>query len=203
MGAQEPIEYEVALESAERNQRKALALIPAKLQAREDRFFEQMRRAKIGPAKKLAMLYSLMEELSEAISPLTPCKNGCSLCCHYNVSVSEIEVAYIEKHTKHRRLKALGEKRDYHGEACPFLLDGSCSIYESRPFVCRRHSALTPNAYWCHHDRSSRYFPLVGFTRVNQVFEGIRLETNACEPSDIRQVFGAAANAQKINSPGD
>lgn len=191
----EPIEYEVALKSANHNQQKVVASIPARLQAKEDRFLDQMRRAKVGPAKKLEMLYSLMEELSQAISPLTPCKKGCSSCCHYKVSISEIEVAYIEKNTKHRRLKTLAPKQDFHGQACPFLRSGSCSIYSSRPFVCRRHNALTPNAYWCHHERSDREFPLVGFTNVDQVFDEIRLETNAGEPYDIRQVFGGAAGA--------
>lgn len=195
MSNSEPIEYEAALEFAERNQQKVAATIPAKLQAKEDRFLGKMRRAKVGPLKRLEMLYSLMEELSQAIAPLTPCKKGCSACCHYKVSVSEVEVAYIQKHTKHRRLKTYAPKQDFHGQPCPFLHSGACSIYSSRPFVCRRHNALTPNAYWCHHERSDRTFPLLGFTNVDQAFDEIRLEANAGEPHDIRQVFGGSTGA--------
>jgi len=31
---------------------------------------------------------------------------------------------------------------------CPFLVDGACSIYEVRPYVCARLAAVTP-AEWC------------------------------------------------------
>lgn len=186
----EPIEYEVALNFAEKNQQKVLTAIPGRLEAKEEKLVEKLRKAKIGPLKKLEILYSLMADLSKAITPYMPCKKGCSACCYYNISVSEIEVAYIEKHTKHRSLKTLGTKKSFHGQPCPFLQNGSCSIYEARPFVCRRFNSLAQNSYWCHHDRSNKTFPMIVFTNVNQAFDEIRLETNPGEPNDIRQHFG-------------
>lgn len=193
---QEPIEYQVALDFAEINQQKAISSIPEKLQNKEDRFAEKLRNSKVGSLKKLEMLYQLMGDLSKELMVHMPCNKGCSACCYYEVSISEIEVAYIEKHTKHHSLKKLLNKQNFHGQPCPFLKSGTCSIYEARPFVCRRHHAFTPNAYWCHHERSGNKkhggneFPLIKFTSVDQVFDDIRLETNPAQPMDIRQYFG-------------
>lgn len=193
---QEPIEFEVAYDFAETKRRKAIASIPEKLQTKEDNFAEKLRASKIGPLKKLEMLYQLMSDLTKELVPHIPCKKGCSACCYYEVSISEIEVAYIEKHTKHRSLKKLHNKQIFHGQPCPFLKGGTCSIYEARPFVCRRHHAFTPNAYWCHHERSGnrehggKEFPLIKFTSVDQAFDDIRLESNPAQPMDIRQYFG-------------
>lgn len=187
----EPIEYESARAAAEANQQNAVAAIPAKLQAKEDQFAEKLRGSKVGPLKKLELLYGLVDELSGAFSFCTPCTKGCSACCRYPVSISEVEVAYIEKHTKHRRRKALLAKQDFHGEPCPFLQAGACSIYQARPFFCRRHHALTPNAYWCQPERSNdRLFSRLDFTGVNQAFDDIRLETQSVSFLDIRQYFG-------------
>lgn len=191
MTPSDPIEYETARAAAEANQQKAVTAIPAKLQAKEDQFAEKLRGTKVGPLKKLELLYALMNELSSSFSSCTPCTKGCSACCHYHVAISEIEVAYIEKHTKHRRRKTLLDNQDFHGQPCPFLQAGACSIYQARPFVCRRHHALTPNAYWCHHERSDRMFSRIDFTSVNQAFDDIRLETDPAAPYDIRQYFGA------------
>lgn len=187
----EPVEYEKAREYAERNQQKAIQAIPVRLIDREDRFYDQLRRSKIGPMKKLEMLYAFMDELSSAISSVTPCKRQCSACCHYNVSVSEIEVSFIERKTKHRRTKDLWPKMDFHGQPCPFLDAGACAIYPVRPFVCRRHHALAPNNYWCNPQRSNQEFALIRFSNVDGVFELIRLEANQGLPKDIRQYFFA------------
>lgn len=191
----EPVEYEVAHEFAQRNHRKIISFLPRELQLKEDRFLEKLGRIKTGPLKKLERLYSLMDELSEAMAPFMPCRRGCSACCHYNVDISEIEIAYIEKHTKYRSNKTPAPKQNFHSHPCPFLRDGTCSIYKARPFFCRRHNALTPNAYWCHHSRSNeKSFPMIGFTNVDRAFNEIRSEANCRKPNDIRQHF-----AQKNN----
>lgn len=193
MLAPELITYEDARLLADENQHKIVAAIPVRLVDKEDHFLERILKAKAGPQKKLEILYSLMDELAEVMDPFTPCKKGCAACCHYGVSISTLEVAYIEKHTRHRRLKKGLESQDFHGEPCPFLTNDMCSIYAARPFVCRRHNALTPNSYWCHPERSDRPFPKIGFTNINLAFEVIRQEANAREPSDIRQYFGRAS----------
>jgi len=185
----EPVSYEDAHKFAERNQQRICLSLPPDLLSKEDRFLEKIIRAKVGSLKKLEMLYGLMDELSKATSKFTPCKKKCSDCCYYAVSVSDVEVAYIEKNTKHRCNKKLEPTRQFHGIPCPFLINGSCSIYNARPFVCRRHNTLTPNSYWCHHDRSDQPFPKLAFSNIDGAFDVIRLETNPGKPSDIRQLF--------------
>ena len=185
------MEYQNAHSLAEQNQRCLGEALPKKMIAQEDQFLEKIQRIKVGPLKKLEMLYSFMDELSKFISRFTPCKKGCSACCYYKVSVSEVEIEYVEKRTQFRRSFNIAPARNFHGEPCPFLVNSSCSIYKARPFVCRKHHALTPDEYWCKPERSNNVlFPLVGFTNVDGAFEVIRRESKSGGPYDIRQFFG-------------
>jgi len=146
--------------------------------------------AKVSALKKLEMLYGLMNELGKAVQPYTPCQKGCNACCHYPVSVTSVEIRYIEKHSRRRRGKRCGEPRDFMGSPCPFLENGACAIYAARPFVCRRHHALTPTAYWCAPDRSTEHeFPMIRFTGVDAAFDHIVTTSKSLEHYDIRQVF--------------
>lgn len=184
------MELEEAKLSAKRNFDRLVSDIPKHLSDREDGFFNQIEKAKTSPKKKLESLYSFMNELYQFASHFTPCKKGCNSCCYYTVTVSEIEIAYIEKHANKKRAKPFGPKRDYHGTPCPFLVNGGCSIYESRPFVCRRHIALTANSHWCDPVRSNdETFSLLEFSNINKAYDFIRRESGSYETYDIRQVF--------------
>ncbi|WP_075107898.1 YkgJ family cysteine cluster protein [Neptuniibacter marinus] len=131
-----------------------------------------------------------MNELYEYASRYTPCKKGCSDCCHYAVTVSEVEIAFIEKFTRVKRQKTFSSKADFHGTPCPFLKNGSCSIYDVRPFVCRRHVTLTSTNTWCNPNISNNEtFPLLRFTSLDEAFDDIRRESKSFEFYDIRQVF--------------
>lgn len=178
-------------ESAQRNFDRLMASLPTRLSEKEDRLATQIMRAKTNPATKLESLYSFMKELYEFASKHTPCKKGCSGCCHYSVTVSEIEIAYIEKHTQTKRRKEFLDKRDFHGSPCPFLKHDACSIYEARPFVCRKHVALTATNTWCSPEISNdEQFPLLRFSEVDKAFDHIRREGASFGIYDIRQVFG-------------
>lgn len=177
--------------SAQRNFDRLVANIPARLAEREDRFATQIARAKAKPSKKLESLYSFMNELFEYASKYTPCKKGCSDCCHYSITISEIEIAYIEKHTKRKRRKEFLPKEEFHGTPCPFLAQGACSIYAARPFVCRRHVTLTSTNTWCSPSISNNEtFPMLQFSSVEKAFDQVRRESASFEIYDIRQVFG-------------
>lgn len=51
-------------------------------------------------------------------------------------SIFPAEFYSILKETERRGIKINHETPD---EACPFLIEGLCSIYESRPLICRTH----------------------------------------------------------------
>lgn len=184
---------------AKENFDRLVGNIPSRLAEKEDRFAAQLKRAKTKPVKKLETLYSFMNQLYAHVSKYTPCKKGCSDCCYYSVTVSEVEISHIEKNTNTKRNKAFLPKANFHGSACPFLRQGGCSIYEFRPFVCRRHVTLTSTNTWCSPDVSNdEEFHLLSFSSVDEAFDQIRKESGSFEVFDIRQVFGYAAPSMRL-----
>ncbi|MCX6115988.1 MAG: YkgJ family cysteine cluster protein [Proteobacteria bacterium] len=77
------------------------------------------------------------------------CQAGCYGCCKSGLTVSSVEAKFIEFWLKRNPSKVKGVKEalanKYFGkEYCGFLNEeGSCSIYEARPIVCRSHGAPT------------------------------------------------------------
>lgn len=191
MGDSEDVGIESEQSFANENRGELVAHMPANLSEREDRAFNRISNSKVNPAKKLASLYQMMEEMYRYVDGFTPCKKGCSACCHYGVTVSEIEIQHIERVTKKKRLKERRPKESFHGKPCVYLKNGSCSIYAARPYVCRRHIALTSSAHWCDPSRSLEVeFPLLKFTSFEEAFAHIRRESQSFDNDDIRQVFG-------------
>lgn len=177
-------------EYAKANYEKLVSAMPESLSKKEDAAFEQITKSKSSPSEKLESLYQMMDEMSLHTQRFTVCKKGCSACCHYSVSVSEIEVQHIERHTKKKRLKTALPKKEFHGQPCVFLVDGSCSIYAARPYVCRRHTAMTKTAHWCEPVRCfDEAFPLLYFSGFSDTFEYILQESKSDDPKDIRQIF--------------
>lgn len=161
---------------------------PATLLKQEGTIYTRLSQAKISPLKKLAAIYELLDSIGAYISPATPCKRGCSNCCHYSVTVSEVEIQFIEAHAKKKRFKALLPRADFHGHACPFLKNNACSIYAARPFVCRRFHALAPTAEWCAPDKSFLgEFSQIQSSELESAFNALR---GSSPVVDIRQVFG-------------
>ena len=84
------------------------------------------------------------------------CRKGCSYCCHSYVSVTAPEAFLLGAAiaTAHKRLPASAtaallarcERTAGHTPAerfgkklpCPLLVDGACSAYAARPFMCRQ-----------------------------------------------------------------
>lgn len=94
-------------------------------------------------AKEAILKYSqLRDEIDTRCTQLhemhqehTQCKRGCSDCC-MNFSVLPVEfhaiLSEIKAHFK-------GELTPTNNEACLFLVDHACTIYENRPIICRSH----------------------------------------------------------------
>lgn len=161
--------------------------LPAKLIKKEFSIASRLEQAKLSPLKKLDAIYELLGEIGAYVAPSTPCRKGCSSCCHFAVTVSEVEVQYIEAHTKFKRLKQALPAEDFHGQACPFLNNNSCSIYSARPFVCRRHHSLAPSSEWCAPERSfAGEFPQLKSSELEMAFDALRVSSPV---RDIRQVF--------------
>jgi len=163
--------------------------LPVKLIKQESSIADRLAQAKLSPLRKLETIYELLGEIGTYVAPSTPCRKGCSSCCHFAVTVSAVEVQYIEAHTKHKRFKRVLPAEDYHGQACPFLKNNSCSIYSARPFVCRRHHSLAPPPEWCAPENAfAGEFPQLKSSELEKAFDALRISSPVL---DIRQVFGA------------
>lgn len=92
------------------------------------------------------------------VMQLSPCKRGCTACCHTQVSVTDDEAELLVKRIKsgvsidQERLKLQMQagsddeaffKIAYNDRKCIFLDEqGACTVYEDRPSVCRTNSVL-------------------------------------------------------------
>lgn len=163
--------------------------IPNKLKRKEESAVKHIGR-KSGDTERLKALYKLMDELGEAATPFTVCCRGCTHCCHYNVSISEAEADYIERTTATPKLSP-SPSQDFHGKPCTFLSDGGdCSIYESRPFVCRRHVNMADSPEWCAVEICNKLdLPMLRFSEVDAAYDLIMRESDKGEHKDIRQWF--------------
>ena len=81
-------------------------------------------------------------KISEEHKEQIACTAGCSGCCqHISVSPVEAESVRIALEKLPAELLALLARRvDTPADApCPLLVDGLCTVYESRPLICRTH----------------------------------------------------------------
>jgi len=79
---------------------------------------------------------SLCESLEKVHAKHLNCKKGCDLCC-MAISVFPVEFYAIQAELDLESLSGLTVPKD---EAqCRFLVDHCCTIYDSRPVICRTH----------------------------------------------------------------
>jgi Fe-S-cluster containining protein len=112
--------------------------------------------------------------VAAAAAGLSPCRAGCSHCCHMGTFVAEPEAVAISKAIgvslsdvlagrvtrasdvlqggkAMEHAKAVREMvhDEFYGVPCTFLVDGSCSIYKHRPMACRYLVNLDVDALLC------------------------------------------------------
>ncbi len=199
VASKEPL-AEVSIQTAKVNREKFLAAVPSRLEQREDVIERQLSLENASAFSKLRRLYQLLNELGAIAAPYIACGKGCSACCHMNVMVSQLEVALIERETGARPIHLHSSKvhdlDTFNGVPCPFLKNGACSIYEVRPFACRKHMNFDSSAYWCSPDRSLNVeMPLVKFSSAESAYMGLaRVWGNGCF-ADIRDFFSGTVQS--------
>lgn len=86
------------------------------------------------------------DKIAQKYSSEMKCKAGCSKCCYTDISVFRVESERINEWflfqdvSKQKELKDLWATKNEPG-ACCFLYEDKCSIYESRPVICRTQGA--------------------------------------------------------------
>lgn len=106
---------------------------------------------------KRAKLIALADEHVTALAPLVICKVGCSHCCKISVPILEHEAVRLAeasgrtmRRLDHRTIEeVMTAGLEFVGRPCPFLLNEKCSVYASRPLVCRVHHSLNDDVSAC------------------------------------------------------
>lgn len=182
--------YQIEHNFATMNFERVIDGIPKLLVKKEENLLNFFVKNKRNSSYKLKLLYDFMDEIYQHVNKNTPCKKGCNHCCHYNVSISELEVQYIENTYNINRSQNDSFVSDFHGKPCPFLNEGSCSIYRARPFVCRRHVSLGRTENWCEVKIANDYkFPLLAFSEIDKSYDFLVNESGLNQRNDIRQQF--------------
>jgi len=185
-----PPDYEAIQKAAKENYAKFAREFPRRLAKLEDGAAKRARDSRKSLFVRLEELYKSMDEVFAFVKAYTPCRQGCCSCCYYEIEVGNIGVVHMERN--------LGIRCDCppipivkpHGLPCPFLRDGSCTIYPHRPYHCRKHVALVPTPYWCHPDRSNRQgFMMLNFATFDEAMANLCFEFGKFEARDIRNVF--------------
>ncbi len=88
---------------------------------------------------------TLLEKIDRRLGqiPECPCPDGCDQCCRISFTLFPVEAFHIRE--AFLRLSPATADRvrrqalDAHTPNCPFLQDGKCAVYTSRPVLCRMH----------------------------------------------------------------
>lgn len=116
------------------------------------------------PVKRARFVHRLVDEAvslpfsSSTVKERSPCKKGCSACCHTQVSVTRDEAKLLALKIEEgleidlgRLLTQAGAKNtsseyyalSFEQRKCVFLDgEGACRVYEDRPSVCRTNVVL-------------------------------------------------------------
>jgi uncharacterized protein len=182
------------LTAAYRRRDEYSASLTHSLRESEDLIAKRMRLTNSSAISKLTKIYALVDELGAAAKGFVACHNGCSSCCHMNVTISAVEAKQIETVTGKRRAvlssSQTHDTAEFSGQPCPFLRDASCSIYDVRPFACRKHVSFDTTSYWCHPERSHlRELPLIRFEGAEAAFFEVTERNTKGIFGDIRDFF--------------
>lgn len=117
-----------------------------------------------GHLKRSKLVHQLIDDYNSevfshpVVKELSPCKMGCSFCCHTQVSITEDEAEVlvqrvqegiaIDKERLERQMVAGNDPNSFFrlnhlDRRCVFLNDeGVCNVYKDRPSVCRTNAVV-------------------------------------------------------------
>jgi uncharacterized protein len=180
-------EYEIALEAADNKINSFKQSIPDAIRQREESLFQKIISSRHAPLTSLELLFFEMDVIYDFVRKFSICKKGCSYCCQYGISISQLEVEYIRKKVKLDKMMI-----NTADSKCPFLTAGICSIYHYRPFSCRRHLAFYDSPEWCELDISPNHrFPNIDCTEIDKCYAYLTGPDGRNRMKDIRQAFAA------------
>lgn len=193
-----PAEFEAANEAAVRNCAAIQDNAPwlGNLGGELDAILEK-------PGSEKAMLVRmrrLADRIAAAIAPHTVCRKGCAHCCNIAVAMSDLEARVIGAEIGRMPRKIAGVSSatkaertqftlSHFGEPCPFLVNGACSIYASRPLSCRLHFNIGDSPFFC----STNIAPedsIVPNMDLTMFWIGLAAVTEGTVHGDIRDFFG-------------
>lgn len=132
------------------------------------------------PLLALEALMGMASDLSKLVTPFSGCKEGCNHCCKQAVAITLPEATIIAKYIgrsvtippgamKVHETMDSPELEEYRnemlGKECPFTAsDGSCSVYEVRPFACRTLFNISNDTSLCDTSRGRMEVPSLDCT---------------------------------------
>ncbi len=140
----------------------------------------------------------LTARLNERYRSHLQCRSGCSGCCHHHLSVFPVEAAIIK--VAIQDLPQILQERihqqaisvvEHETEICPLLVDDKCSIYNSRPIICRTQGL--PLLYEAEDANQEVDFCPLNFTAENATDA---LEENHLVPLDALNLKLSIANLE-------
>lgn len=113
--------------------------------------------------EKLQAVYSFMNSYGAFVATFAVCGKGCSHCCRMDVQMGSLEAHYIAERVSRPADTGHSVTRG-HVSACPFLEgNGSCSVYEWRPFNCRTFHTLDDPKYCVNGIEDHQVYGAAGF----------------------------------------
>ena len=150
----------------------------------------------------------LTSQLNERYKEHLQCRAGCSGCCHHHLSIFPVEAAAVksaiqalpqatQEIIKHQAVKISEQEAKGKLVACPLLVDDKCSIYDSRPIICRTQGL--PLLYEAEDGNLEVDFCPLNFTNENA---SEALEENHLVPLDALNLKLSIVNLEFCQATG-